>query len=1587
MEKQQADSLQKSPVPKPVTSTDTEINGQSTQVLTNGSHLDKSPESTEKLPSATYQDGIPCKESFVDKKPIESADLDEKTKTEVKKSIDGEEVPHAIISVDIQKSMPYEKHAVPQEVGKDSKGDVPPEVLASVVTTAVVNEAALTVSGTDASIINGTKIVSDSSKVDAVVEQELSKMSDLKTDNIELQNGEESSKPILNGDIDHSPLSEDTTAETASHLTETSTSSKEEIKATKEVSDKKDTTHPIKLESELPKQSISETSSKLEDTSVEKRQSIDGGQVNGVPGIITVESITKRESTEIFRGEEIGSVTDADKQKYNIETMTSNSVTLSEDLENVKGVPGNVKETDANKNEPESSEKLSKPDEMKSDKETKVELPSIEHKVADDNLTDSAKLLRENLTDSAKLKTEITEKPKIEPLVKSESEIIMEVHKTKIVDAAVDKSKEETPQKSKAENIEQQDKKEEDSSKSKDQVKKDDTLYAAKLDEGKIEEKGAKESKDLEQKSEVISEKDSKESSSATEVETSTFLEKKEIDQKDITSDEASPKISPLPDESIKTKEICDIQTTKSPSLSPKKTKTEEGISPFITSVPISEEGSKSEGVASEPQTEKSIAEEMAESNKTSETVCDMSLMMTSQILTPELLSAEEDTESIEKTKEVSETLISGETRKDDTREKSLEKSDVTELQREESCRISAARYSPETCDVAVGLDEHRMIRVAAGDGGEEEVDGQQASAEVELTDEALQSHTDEDAGSENIMGNGAASPSSGTPSSDRVASSAKISATPSSKPSSGISQKDDESQKDEDSKPASAVSRSSIPDPIIYEPPERRKSATSTTSEDKKDLDADKSQNDEQESEKSAERKAEEERTEETSAEESDKKEEVKIIDNKSETTKEVADSKAEEKVSITTGDEEKEKEEKDLDINKEVEKEDESKKAIETEKVTEEKTEKGVEDEKEKETIESKREVPETEKESDGEKAKGVDNIKAPTEKTSEAAKETADSQPAEISGSQSPTPSVKEDDKSDKASEKRDEALDKHSEESSKEKPDEETKSEESIAEKEKEVSAEKSEEEGKLESLEKQDKPESSEKEDKAEGLDKEARPEVSQMEDKAEISQKEEKAEISKEETEITKKEADSEISEKEVDKTNLPGKEDKAEISEKERESQTSEKEDKAEVPEKEDEAEISEKEKEAEISTDEKETSEKEDRPTTPEKDSAEPEAKTTVTEVLEEPKTLVQEESKVDETSEKEAGKSEEKEEDDTEKETTPDEEVKKEDKEEDQEKIAAENEVKKEAETTVIEEAETVKIEETEEAAEKPEEEEEKPSASITEEAKSSEVGAEKEEPAEEEKTAEDAEEARKSEESEGEAEKGESEAEEEKKDEEKKEPEQEDEEEKQDEGKEHEEKPESPPKSPTKRMRSPDKAGRRGVSPISSPPKPLKTPPSPQKPQKSTSPKKKNGMLSPVKVPKTPGSDTRKLPPIKAPVGLAPNPNLKNIRSKIGSFDNIRYKPGGGDKKVISKKLEWKATPKIGSLDHSFKSGERKHGKSHSKGDLKDGKLADGQSPLPSGDEGETEGATAVAETLIKPDGSGSTEMPAAITAES
>ena len=56
--------------------------------------------------------------------------------------------------------------------------------------------------------------------------------------------------------------------------------------------------------------------------------------------------------------------------------------------------------------------------------------------------------------------------------------------------------------------------------------------------------------------------------------------------------------------------------------------------------------------------------------------------------------------------------------------------------------------------------------------------------------------------------------------------------------------------------------------------------------------------------------------------------------------------------------------------------------------------------------------------------------------------------------------------------------------------------------------------------------------------------------------------------------------------------------------------------------------------------------------------------------------------------------------------------------------------------------------------------------------------------------------------------------------------------------------------------------------------------------------------------------------------KIQVGAAPSPNLKTVRSKIGSLQNAAYKPGGGRVKIESRKLEWKAAPKIEALNDTY-----------------------------------------------------------------
>ncbi|XP_068119682.1 microtubule-associated protein tau isoform X7 [Hyperolius riggenbachi] len=66
------------------------------------------------------------------------------------------------------------------------------------------------------------------------------------------------------------------------------------------------------------------------------------------------------------------------------------------------------------------------------------------------------------------------------------------------------------------------------------------------------------------------------------------------------------------------------------------------------------------------------------------------------------------------------------------------------------------------------------------------------------------------------------------------------------------------------------------------------------------------------------------------------------------------------------------------------------------------------------------------------------------------------------------------------------------------------------------------------------------------------------------------------------------------------------------------------------------------------------------------------------------------------------------------------------------------------------------------------------------------------------------------------------------------------------------------------------------------------------------------------------PKSPASAKSRLQPVPGPVPL---PDLKNIRSKIGSTDNIRHQPGGGKVQIVHKKVDVSTVQsKCGSKDN-------------------------------------------------------------------
>jgi microtubule-associated protein tau len=57
--------------------------------------------------------------------------------------------------------------------------------------------------------------------------------------------------------------------------------------------------------------------------------------------------------------------------------------------------------------------------------------------------------------------------------------------------------------------------------------------------------------------------------------------------------------------------------------------------------------------------------------------------------------------------------------------------------------------------------------------------------------------------------------------------------------------------------------------------------------------------------------------------------------------------------------------------------------------------------------------------------------------------------------------------------------------------------------------------------------------------------------------------------------------------------------------------------------------------------------------------------------------------------------------------------------------------------------------------------------------------------------------------------------------------------------------------------------------------------------------------------------------------KVQVGSAPSPNLKTVRSKIGSLDNASYKPGGGKVKIENRKVDFSKTqPKIAAKNDAY-----------------------------------------------------------------
>ncbi|XP_058813934.1 microtubule-associated protein 4 isoform X2 [Topomyia yanbarensis] len=82
---------------------------------------------------------------------------------------------------------------------------------------------------------------------------------------------------------------------------------------------------------------------------------------------------------------------------------------------------------------------------------------------------------------------------------------------------------------------------------------------------------------------------------------------------------------------------------------------------------------------------------------------------------------------------------------------------------------------------------------------------------------------------------------------------------------------------------------------------------------------------------------------------------------------------------------------------------------------------------------------------------------------------------------------------------------------------------------------------------------------------------------------------------------------------------------------------------------------------------------------------------------------------------------------------------------------------------------------------------------------------------------------------------------------------------------------------------------------------------------------------------AKTPETPTEPLiKKVPMNKIQVGATPSPNLKVVKSKIGSLQNATHKPGGGHVKIETKKIDIKAAPRIEAKNDAYvpKGGDKK-----------------------------------------------------------